>query len=136
MFTGNVIQWLTRYKAEPRCVQKTGGLAFFCLLVILLLLFLLTLVGGNLQMSWTGANGQGFPAVVPRGQQSVMAANKCITTMLLHSFFYRPKYGWKTKKLSSIFKIVGWWLHCLLPTVDLTGKTCTPVLSCFVRLPS
>ena len=29
MFVEIVILWLTRYKAEPRCVQKTGGLAIF-----------------------------------------------------------------------------------------------------------
>ena len=33
MFVEIVILWLTRYKAEPHCVQKTGGLAIFAFCV-------------------------------------------------------------------------------------------------------
>ena len=29
MFVEIVILWLTKYKAEPSCVKKTGGLAIF-----------------------------------------------------------------------------------------------------------
>ena len=102
-FVEIVILWLTRYKAEPRCVQKTGGLTIFAHCIYHCWAFIKNCAGNyvtiwesfQIMLPWGGTvvafcgrtlalgrwNKQmswcKYPGV-PRGQPLGMAADKCI----------------------------------------------------------
>ena len=136
MFVEIVILWLTRYKAEPRCVQKTNGLAIYAYCIYYCQTFIKN-YAGNYVTIWESFQimlpGEGkvvafcgrilalgrwklqisgckWPGV-PRDQPPRMAANKCINHVTWCIIFsISVKFPYKVTIFLLVF-VASVWLN-------------------------